>query len=168
MRNQSSLKLTVAGMVLLLIVFSQGVPAEAQSSQLLEMKVTADSLLKQGELVRAISLYEKVLRQDAKFANAYYNLATAYYLDGQLRKAIQNLETFLKLHPQDAEALYNLGCLKLRVGGLEEAWDCFMRAEKYPCSESVSGKISEALRFTKDLRNETPETQDLVAFLVSL
>lgn len=153
---------------MILIVLSKGTPAEAQSSPLLEMKVRADSLLKQGELVRAISLYEKVLRQDAKFANTYYNLATAYYLEGKLQKAIQNLEAFLKLHPQDAEALYNLGCLKLRVGGLEEAWDCFVQAEKCPSSESISKKISEALRFTKDLRNEAPETQDLVAFLVSL
>lgn len=168
MMNKNRLKLTIFALVFLSAELSQGGSAQAQGSPPLEMKAMADSLLKQGKLDRSIFLYEKAIRQDGSFANAYYNLATAYYLDGNLQKAIENLEAFLELHPQDAEALYNLGCLKLRVGGLEKAWKCFLRAEKCPCSESLSKKITEALRFTKDLRNETPETQDLVAFLASL
>ena len=41
------------------------------------LKVQADQLLKLGKIDQAIPLYERVLRQDPQFSNAYYNLATA-------------------------------------------------------------------------------------------
>lgn len=132
-----------------------------------QLKIEADHLLKQGELSRAISLYEQVLDEDRSFANAYYNLATAYYLQGELAKAAFNLERFVRLRPKDAEALYNLGCLKIRLGALNEAVKCFLRAEKCPCTRLISRKIKEALRFTKDLHGQDPETQKLLAYVLS-
>ena len=138
------------------------------SPQILHLKVEADQLLKQGQIERAISLYQKVLRKDERFANAYYNLATAYYLRGELGKAADNLEVFLQFHPEDGEALYNLGCLKIKFGSFGEAMDCFLKAENHPSSRLISHKIKEALRFTKDLRRENPETQNLIAYLLTL
>ncbi len=131
----------------------------------LDLKIAADRLLKQHQIERAIVLYERVLREDGEFANAHYNLATAYYLQGDLWKAMLSLEAFLRFRPDDAEALYNLGCLKLRVGAFEEAWHCFLRAENCPSTRLVSRKIKEALHFMKDLELQNPETKDLLAYL---
>lgn len=141
--------------------------ALASPTEVMGLKVRADHLLKRGRIDRAISLYGKVLEKDEGFAHARYNLATAYYLGGQLEKAADHLEAFLELRPRDAEALYNLGCLKIRLGALDEAWKCFFRAEDCPCTRIISRKIKEALHFMKDLKTKNQETQQLVAYLAS-
>lgn len=129
------------------------------------LKVQADLLLKAGRVKDAIPLYEEVLKQDGKFANAHYNLATAYYLTNKFEKAAACLEAFVRLSPSDAEAFYNLGCLKLRLGAFREAEDCFSRASQSP--SRLSRKIEEALRFTKGLREQPAETQKVLAYLLS-
>ena len=151
-----------------LLLFLGGGAYALSPSQGLNLKVQADQLLKQGRIEQAISLYETVLREDGGFANAHYNLATAYYLKGELGKATESLKAFLHLRPNDAEALYNLGCLKIRLGDFDEAMKCFLKAENCPCSRLISRKIKEALRFTKGLRNENPQTQQLIAYLLTL
>lgn len=140
----------------------------APPARISDLKVEADTFLKQGQIERAISLYETVLKEDVHFANAHYNLATAYYLKKDTEKAAESLEAFLRLAPEDAEALYNLGCLKIRLGHFDEAMKCFLKAENCPCSRLISRKIKEALRFTKGLRTENPETQKLLAYLLTL
>ena len=49
----------------------------ASVPEVMDLKIQADHLLKQGQIERAIPLYETVLQKDGRFANAYYNLATA-------------------------------------------------------------------------------------------
>lgn len=157
----------LVGVSLLLLSLGGGAYASSPS-QGLNLKIQADQLLKRGRIEQAISLYETVLKKERGFANAHYNLATAYYLKGELGKAAESLKVFLHFHPDDAEALYNLGCLKIRLGDFDEAMDCFLKAENCPCSRLISRKIKEALRFTKDLRTENPETQNLIAYLLTL
>jgi len=156
------------GVSLFLLSLGGRAYAAAPSPQVFDLKVQADQLLKQGQIERAISLYETLLKEDRGFANAHYNLATAYYLKGELGKAVESLEAFLHFQPDDAEALYNLGCLKIRLGDFDEAMNCFLKAENCPCSRLISRKIKEALRFTKGLRSENPETQNLIAYLLKL
>lgn len=161
------LRVPITFACLLLLLLLHGGSGQAAVSQAFDLKVEADRLLKQGKIEQAIPLYEKALQQDAAFANTRYNLATAYYLQGKIEKAAENLEAFVNLHPNDAEVLYNLGCLKLRLGVFEEAWACFLKARGCPCSRLMSQKIKEALHFMKDLQNQNPETQQLVAYLVT-
>lgn len=152
-----------------LFIFSLPEGAQAASPpQILNFKIEADQFLKQGQIEQAISRYKAVLKKDGRFANAHYNLATAYYLKGDMKRAAESLEAFLRLAPEDSEALYNLGCLKIRLGHFDEAMKCFLKAENCPCSRSISRKIKEALRFTKGLRTENPGTQKLLAFLLTL
>ena len=151
----------------LFVLSLAGVANAATTPKVFNLKVEADQFLKRGQIERAISLYQRVLNEDSRFANAYYNLATAYYLRGELGKAAENLEAFLHFRPEDTEALYNLGCLKIRLGSFEEAMKCFLKAENCPCTRLISRKIKEALRFTKDLRRENSETQQLMAYLLT-
>lgn len=154
-----------AALLAISLVFGTGASALA-APEAIHLKIHADHLLKQGHLARAISLYERVLKEDRSFANAYYNLATAHYLQGELEKAVLYLEVFVRLRPEDAEALYNLGCLKIRQGNFDEARKCFLRAEKCPCTRLLCRKIKEALQFTKDLQRQNPETQKLLAYVL--
>lgn len=126
--------------------------ASAESEGTMEKKMAADRLLKKGRIEKAISLYEEVLREEGRFANAHYNLGTAYYLAGNLEKAVQNLEDFLQIQPFDAEAWYNLGCLELRLGRFKDAQAHFQSALDCPACPSVFlPKIKEALLLASSL-----------------
>lgn len=156
------------GIFLLFFLFSLTRQASAEAlPQGYDLKRGADQFLKDGQIEAAIPLYQRVLEQNPDFANAYYNLATAYYLRGGLEKAAENLEAFLLRRPKDAEALYNLGCLKLRLGAFREAHQYFRRASECPIPRFLGPKIKEALLFVKDLRDQNPETQELLAYLLT-
>lgn len=127
----------------------------ASSSELFANKIRADVLLKEGRIDAAIPLYEEVIEKDRKFVSAYYNLATAYYLRGELGKALRALETLTYLRPRDAEALYNLGCLNLRTGAFVEAERYFSLAHTLSPQGPLAQKITEALHWLKDLRQPT-------------
>lgn len=150
-----------------IFLFLLGGVGSVSASEASDWKIQADQLLKRGETRSAISLYEKVIQRDPRFANAFYNLATAYYLEGKTNKATRHLEQFVRLEPNDSEALYNLGCLRLHLGRFEEALRCFLKAENCPCVPIVADKIKEALHFMKDLRGQNPETQNLIAYVLS-
>ena len=142
--------------------------ASAASVGTIEKKIEADRLLKKGWIEKAIPLYEEVIRENKRFSNAYYNLATAYYLEGDLEKAVQNLEAFLRIEPLDIEARYNLGCLKLRMGKFEEAQKHFQWALDGPSRSSLFlPKIKEALLLLKDLHNQNPQNRQLLAYLLT-
>jgi tetratricopeptide (TPR) repeat protein len=165
--NRTRGKYMVIAAGALVFLLHQAGTGTASPSESVSLKVKADQMLKRGQLDRAIPLYGRVILSEPRFANAYYNLATAYYLRGKFEMAAASLESFLNLQPLDAEALYNLGCLKLRLGNLKQALECFLRAERCPYADLIPQKIQEALQFMKDLQNQTPETQKLVAFLLS-
>ena len=151
MKLRIEIKKILVGIAMASFVFCYAGQAEAFSPQVLSIKMRADALLKKGEVKRSVLLYEKVLREEPHFANVYYNLATAYYLQGEMGKALENLERFIELNPYDAEALYNLGCFKLRVGDFNAADVCFQRARDCSTSSELGQNIRQALQFLKDL-----------------
>lgn len=161
-------KAAILGVALLFLDIAGEKVACAASESVLELKVKADQLMKGRNIERAIPLYEQVLRKDREFANAYYNLAVAHYLQGNLKKAADNLTHFVRLRPEDPEGHYNLACLKLRFGAFEEAEELFLKAKQCPsCPKSLSERIKKALHYVKDLRNEPARTQELLAYLLS-
>ena len=133
----------------------------------LHLKWQGDAALKRGETDRAISLYHRALEKNRDFANAYYNLATPHYLRKEYRKAAQSLETFVRLQPKDAEALYNLGCLKLRLGDFEGATTSFLKVEDCPCARWLAQKTKKALHFMKDLLRQSQSDQKLFRSLIA-
>ena len=137
--------------VFLFMQFAQASQADVISPQLLASKMRADRLLKEGRLGPSIFLYEKILAQEPSMANAYYNLATAYYLLGNTEKTLENLEIFVGLRPQDAEALYNLGCLKLRAGALTKAQHYLLQAQACSPALPLEQKIKEAREIVASL-----------------
>jgi tetratricopeptide (TPR) repeat protein len=56
----------------------------------------------------AITDYNQAIRIDPNYASAYNNRAIAYYGKGDLDQAIADLETTLRLRPNDANARNDL------------------------------------------------------------
>ncbi len=161
-------KIAVLGVLALILVAAGEGLGYAASGRIVDIKVRADQFLKQRQVAEAIPLYKRVLREDRQFANAYYNLAVAYYVSGDLKQAAENLESFVTLRPEDAEGHYNLASLKLRMGQFGEAEKSFRKADQCPsCPSSLSRRIKKALHYMKDLHEESPEAKKLIAYLLS-
>ena len=62
-----------------------------------------------------------------KEAEQHYKRARELYQLGRYREAIAQLEAALKLDPQGAELLYNLGLVHEKLGDVEEAVDAYRR-----------------------------------------
>lgn len=69
-----------------------------------------------GQTKDAITYYQKEIAVKPT-ANAYTNLGNAYYYGGDAQKAIQAMDQALKIDPNYANALYNMGMLKWQVQG---------------------------------------------------
>ena len=147
-----------------LLILGAGVVLAATPEEI-TFQSRADALLKAGQKEKAVRMYEALLKRDPEFANAHYNLATAYFLAGEPKKAMVHLEAFVALLPQDAEALYNLGCLKLRSGNFGEAERCFRRSYRIPSLFRLKNK--EALQWLKSLKRQPSETQRVFSYLLA-
>ena len=71
----------------------------------------------QGDYANAISEYEKVLASKKASAALYYNLAGAYFKDGNLGKAILNDERASYIMPRDADLNKNYKFAQAMVKG---------------------------------------------------
>lgn len=61
-------------------------------------------LLREGQTLEAVQHFTSALELDSSLAVAYYNLATAYELQGRVEKARSAYENVLKIDPEDTEA----------------------------------------------------------------
>ena len=97
---------------------------------------------------------------------AYFNLAIAYYAQRNIRAAAENLERVLGFDPADGEARYNLACLRLYQGDVEEAKLQFEKAVFCCFSHSIFGRKSrEALELIHQFSLLDVSTQELLLFV---
>lgn len=82
--------------------------ASAQSRALQDSLTQANNYAKDGLNAQAVNSYEYILSQGYTNASVYYNLGYAYYKQGNLGRAILNMERAKKLNPNDPDILYNL------------------------------------------------------------
>ena len=66
---------------------------------------------KRGDLLRAKSIYQKIIKINSKFPNAYYNLANILKGLGEYEDAISNYKKVIAIDPQNISAINNLGVL---------------------------------------------------------
>lgn len=116
-----------------------------------EYKKTGDGYLRSGQSALAIGEYKKALALDSGSTAVYFNLAIAHYKERNLKETTTALEEVVRLDPNDAEAYYNLGCLKLYGRDFEAARDCFRKSH-----------AEDALELVGKLKNLDPQTQDAV------
>lgn len=90
-------------------------------------------------------------------AEAHYKRARELYQLGRYREAIAQLEAALKLDPQGAELLYNLGLVHEKLGDADEAIDAYKRYLKVlgPAADpEEKKKIEGAIRRLEGAKSE--------------
>ena len=96
----------------------------------------------QNNLIQAIEYYEKSIKLNSKYAEAYSNLGSLFEKSGQYEKAEENLNIALKLNPNLVAAYNNLGTVFKEQNRFEEAIDTFKKAIKLnPNNPSIYNKI---------------------------
>jgi tetratricopeptide (TPR) repeat protein len=81
----------------------------------------ADALARKGQSDEAIFHYERAIRLEPNYADAYYNRGNVLFAKGRIVEAITDWEKTLQLQPNDADAHTCLGNAFLRQGSLNEA-----------------------------------------------
>ena len=79
----------------------------------------ADSLARASKYVEAIDAYEAVIADGYESAGVYYNLGFCYYCNGQLGKAVLNMERSRRLDPSNDDVDANLKFLATRTDQLQ-------------------------------------------------
>jgi hypothetical protein len=81
----------------------------------------AEKSFKEGNFSKSIEIYESLIKiEKVQDPYIYYNLSNAYYRNGDLGKAILNIEKALKLAPRDKEIKNNMQFLYSVVGHNQE------------------------------------------------
>lgn len=91
--------------------------------------------LSQDLEAEAKPLFQKALQSDETNASALSNLALAYEREGDLSKALNTVDSLIKLNPSHAN-VHRRGQLLLSMGRLEEGWSAYARRLKSPDYES--------------------------------
>jgi excisionase family DNA binding protein len=80
------------------------------------------------DLVQAIGMYDKAIKLDTNYIDAYKNRAAAYHSQGELDRAIQDYNHVITLAPEDAAAHSSRGTVRFDQGDEEGAFQDFDRA----------------------------------------
>ena len=82
----------------------------------------------QGEIQKAITIYEQVLEQDATHASAISGVAECYRVMGHVQKAMTTLKSLIELEPHSSSAFVSYGELLEKTGDTVAAAEMFQRA----------------------------------------
>lgn len=167
------MKAIYPGLFYIAILFTFHLPVgwsdTISSQEVIQHKVLADQHLQEGKNALAIEGYQKTIKLEPAYSAAYFNLAIAAYAEKDIQTAIDALEAFLNINPQDTEAHYNLACLRLYQHKLDEAQLHFDRAKLYSQGDSLFlPRIQQGLDCLKDLTKSDSSTQALALFLIQL
>ena len=77
--------------------------------------------LKQKEFGKALEIFKKIEKKNAKDQNIFFYLGLVYFELNQYDKSIDYYNKFLNKQPNSLSALYNLALVKQVTGKLEEA-----------------------------------------------
>lgn len=93
---------------------SPSAPADSLALQ------AANRLYQSGNYDDAIRVYEQLLAQGVEDSVVYYNLGNAYYMQGDLGRAILNLKRAAQLSPRDAAITANLELVQSQANAVVE------------------------------------------------
>ena len=74
-----------------------------------------------NDLASAIAHYEMSLEKDSLLFPVYSNLATAYSMSNQPERAMETIDTWIELNPDEGRAYYLRGLLNFEFGNNEIA-----------------------------------------------
>ena len=98
--------LFLAGLFLALTVLSPRVEADAATVN------AANELYASGHYAEAIQLYEGQVTRGVQDSVLFFNLGNAYFQQGDVGRAVLNLERAAQLNPRDADVATNLALVR--------------------------------------------------------
>ncbi|MFN8371083.1 MAG: tetratricopeptide repeat protein [Bacteriovoracaceae bacterium] len=101
---------------------------ETQNPKEIELLQKAKVCLSKGELTNAQMIYDEVVNQNENCAEAYFNLANIFHIQGNLGKAIKSFKKTLDLDPNHTDAAISLSVIYNDIGKYDEAKVIFERA----------------------------------------
>jgi len=108
---------------LFLLIFSSSFAQNAE-----ELFGNANTLYKEGSYVKAIKIYEDLIKEDLVSSELYFNLGNCYYKTNKVGPAIFNYEKALQLNPLNKDAENNLVFAKrLSLDRIEELPKTFLQ-----------------------------------------
>lgn len=111
-------RLTTAFLLCSVLGTAQPTFAKPTSPGLLQQAQTAQ---KQGHYPKAVSLWQQVVKQNPKSAEAYYNLGVCLHHEFQLLAAIAAYQNATRLNPKYDDAYINLGLALIEVNQYDAA-----------------------------------------------
>ena len=98
--------LLMAGLLLALTVLSPKVSADATAVG------AANNLTMSGHYAEAVQLYEEQVARGVQDSTLFFNLGNTYFQQGDLGRAVLNLERAAQLNPRDADIENNLALVR--------------------------------------------------------
>lgn len=100
----------------------------------------------EADYAKAIELFSQALAEEAPTAEAYYNLASAYYKNGEIAPAILNFNRAYRIDPTDSSTRFNLTLLNSQITDkIEEAPSLFISRWLRPISHWLQLKTWRSL-----------------------
>ncbi len=96
-------------------------------------------LYAEGRYDEAIEEFQKAIKIDPTYLDAYVNLGAIYFKQGDYQKASSQYETVLRYQPYHIKAHYNLGLVQLELGKKNEA------KKHYEYLKSVRSNLADKL-----------------------
>ncbi len=157
----------IATFLILILSPSLGLCAEVLPEKALQHKEIADSYLRQRKTAIAITEYKKALELAPSSTAVYFNLAIAHYADKNFREAALALEKLVSIDCKDVEAQYNLACLRLSEGNLENALLHLEQAKTCcPSASEFAPLISNAFEFIGKVKTMDGQAQQALFLLL--
>ena len=86
--------------------------------------------MQSGRLEDAIVVFSQIISIEPLFAEAWNARATTFYMKGDFKNSISDIDKVLLLNAQHFGALSGLGAMLENLGHLSAALDAFQKAEK--------------------------------------
>ena len=124
-------------------------PKECSSCEI-SIKTDADLALSRGSVDEAISLYERAVALEPRFAEAWVNMANAYGMNRDYEKSVAAFDKAIAIDPKYGKALFGKAITLKNLGRTSEAQELAQLVNLlYPGNESV-------LVFIKELETKKP------------
>ena len=110
-----------------------------------------------GDYERAVELFNQALQKDNTLAGPCYRLAQYALIREQQTKARAYLVSELETSPEDADTLVSMGSMFLKIGELDYATHCLLRAVDIDCAHADAYYYLGAVRAIKGAFSEAAE-----------
>ena len=91
------------------------------------MMVASSAAMERGDYTTALQDINEIIKAKPDFAEGWNKRATVYYLIGDYKKAIADIDRTLELEPRHFGALSGLGLTNMKLGRDAAAADAFRR-----------------------------------------